>query len=91
MATRSLPRVHYRLGFDVRSHISKRCIRGGGCPGYKNLIRYKRGIVIAENDIYENFLFLFTERESKLGREIVFLFIISEIRYKRVRYKRGTL
>ena len=34
---------------------------------------------------------IFTERKNKLAGEIVILFALSEIRYKRVRHKRGAL
>ena len=63
---KSLPRVHYKLGSDVSMHVSKCYIRGGDPSCYKNLIRWRGGVV---NIISEEFLQ--RERTSLAGNSFL--------------------
>ena len=62
-------------------------IRGKGLLGDEKLLRDKRGIVISEVVISEEFLR--RKRTSLAGKKV--LFVQTEVRCKRVRYKRTRL
>ena len=66
IAARSLPRVHYRLGCDVSTHVSKHYIRGGSFYGHRNLICNRRGIVMSEKNCIRG-IFI-QERTSLAGK-----------------------